>query len=100
VFFRDQSSKYSYSYFKPHAMSKYPPFRVDFNQCAAKDHEAWLSWLLKNCANSVDGLPYFLHHVDREVKMEKILARSLYNHMKGKVPAKYRHLCKMTWGEE
>lgn len=98
-FFREQSTRYVYTYFKPQNVSKYPPFRVDFNARAAEKHGAWLAWLLKNSGNSVDGLPYFLHHTDREVRMERILASSLYNHMRGKIPIKYRHLCKLVWGE-
>lgn len=98
--FKEVSSKYYYTYFKPREKSEYPPFRVDFNSPALKDHKKWLKWFLENSGPSTNGIPYPLHKVDKEVKVKEILSNHLYKEMKRKIPFDMKYLCKLTWGEK
>jgi len=97
--FKDISSNYYYTYFKPHGNEFNPPFRIDFNKIAIKDYMGWLKWFLKNSGPATKGIPYMLDKVDKEVKVKEVLSNHLYKEMKRKIPFKMRHLCKLNWGE-
>lgn len=97
--FKEISSYYYYTYFKPLGKGIYPPFRIDFNKVALKNYKEWLKWFLDNSGTTTKGIPYMLDKVDKEVKMKEVLSNHLYKEMMRKIPFDMRYLCKLVWGE-